>query len=157
RVLPGRKAHGHVAAHDEDQLVLRMSGMQLTQGIDREGRAATIEFEPRHLEALVPGHGQLAELEANLGPRVLGDVLVRRREHRHEHDPVEAELVRRLRRAEQVREVRWVERAAEERDLQRMWPSPSTTYFVVQSSRTPMGPRACSFCVELPISAPMPN
>jgi hypothetical protein len=28
---------------------------------------------------------------------------------------------------------------------------------LVQSSRRPIGPRACSFCVELPISAPMPN
>ena len=25
------------------------------------------------------------------------------------------------------------------------------------SSRSPIGPRACSFCVEFPISAPMPN
>ena len=29
--------------------------------------------------------------------------------------------------------------------------------FTVVSSRSPIGPRACSFCVELPISAPMPN
>jgi hypothetical protein len=27
----------------------------------------------------------------------------------------------------------------------------------VQSSRRPIGPRACSFCVEFPISAPIPN
>ena len=39
----------------------------------------------------------------------------------------------------------------------RTWPSPVTTYLVVHSSRRPIGPRACSFCVELPISAPMPN
>ena len=135
--------------------------MQLLQGIDREGRAATIEFEPRHLQARVGGHRELAQLQPHLRARVLGDLLVRRREDRHEDHAVEPELVRRLRRAEQVREMRRVERAAEDRDAhpqaQRMWPSPSTTYFVVQSSRTPMGPRACSFCVELPISAPMPN
>lgn len=29
--------------------------------------------------------------------------------------------------------------------------------FVEVSSRTPMGPRACSFWVEMPISAPQPN
>src|SRR5205085_7603044 len=36
-------------------------------------------------------------------------------------------------------------------------PSPRTTYFVVVSSRRPMGPRACSFWVLMPISAPKPN
>ena len=132
--------------------------MQLTQGIDREGRAATIEFESRHGQALVAGRRELAQLEAHLGARVLGHLLVRRREDGHEHDAVESQLVHRLRRAQQVPEMRRVEGAAEERDPHyRMWPSPSTTYFVVQSSRTPIGPRACSFCVELPISAPMPN
>ena len=132
--------------------------MQLPQGIDREGRAATIEFEPRHLQARVGGHRELAQLQPHLRARILGDLLVRRREDRHEDHAVEAELVRRLGRAEQMREMRRVERAAEDRDAHYlMWPSPSTTYFVVQSSRTPMGPRACSFCVELPISAPMPN
>src|SRR4051812_44757342 len=135
-----------------------MSCMQLTQGIDREGRASTIEFEPRHLQARIGGHRELAQPQPHLRARILGDLLVRRREDRHEDHAVEPELVRRLRRADQVREVRGVERAAEDRDAHyRMWPSPSTTYFVVQSSRTPMGPRACSFCVELPISAPMPN
>ena len=35
--------------------------------------------------------------------------------------------------------------------------SPSTMYLNEQSSRSPIGPRAWSFCVELPISAPIPN
>ena len=39
----------------------------------------------------------------------------------------------------------------------RIWPSPSTRYLNVHSSRAPIGPRACSFWVELPISAPIPN
>src|SRR4051794_37928792 len=39
----------------------------------------------------------------------------------------------------------------------RTWPSPTTTYFVEVSSGRPIGPRACSFCVEMPISAPKPN
>ena len=38
-----------------------------------------------------------------------------------------------------------------------MWPAPSTRYLNVHSSRRPIGPRAWSFCVELPISAPIPN
>src|SRR5690606_14947289 len=37
------------------------------------------------------------------------------------------------------------------------WPSPVTTYLVDVSSGSPIGPRAWSFCVEMPISAPNPN
>ena len=36
-------------------------------------------------------------------------------------------------------------------------PSPSIRYLNVHSSRSPIGPRAWSFWVELPISAPIPN
>ena len=32
-----------------------------------------------------------------------------------------------------------------------------TTYFVEVISGSPIGPRACSFWVEMPISAPIPN
>src|SRR4051794_15803152 len=38
-----------------------------------------------------------------------------------------------------------------------MWPSPCTTQVVLVSSGSAIGPRACSFCVEIPISAPKPN
>jgi len=38
-----------------------------------------------------------------------------------------------------------------------VWPVPRATYLYVVSSRNPIGPRACSFWVELPISAPIPN
>ncbi len=38
-----------------------------------------------------------------------------------------------------------------------MWPSPVTMYLVLVSSGRPIGPRACSFWVEIPISAPKPN
>ncbi len=37
------------------------------------------------------------------------------------------------------------------------WPSPRTIQVVLVSSRRAMGPRACNFCVEIPISAPKPN
>src|SRR6478609_2267378 len=37
------------------------------------------------------------------------------------------------------------------------WPSPTTTYLLDVISGSPMGPRACSFWVEIPISAPKPN
>src|SRR3954464_9241348 len=36
-------------------------------------------------------------------------------------------------------------------------PAAVTTYFVDVSSGRPIGPRACSFWVEMPISAPKPN
>jgi hypothetical protein len=39
----------------------------------------------------------------------------------------------------------------------RIWPDPVTTYLVVVNSGSPIGPLACSFCVEMPISAPKPN
>ena len=39
----------------------------------------------------------------------------------------------------------------------RVWPSPVTTYLVEVISGSPIGPRACSFWVEMPISAPKPN
>ena len=41
--------------------------------------------------------------------------------------------------------------------LARVCPSPITMYFVLVSSGSPIGPLACSFCVEMPISAPKPN
>src|SRR5690606_12870720 len=39
----------------------------------------------------------------------------------------------------------------------RTCPSPSTTHVDVVSSARPIGPRACSCCVEIPISAPRPS
>ena len=39
----------------------------------------------------------------------------------------------------------------------RIWPFPSITNFGVVSSRRPIGPRAWSFWVEMPISAPKPE
>ncbi len=38
-----------------------------------------------------------------------------------------------------------------------VWPAPVTTYFVEVISGRPIGPRAWSFWVEMPISAPKPN
>src|SRR5204863_8783932 len=74
-------------------------------------------------------------------------------------DPVEPQLHIRLLRRNQMTQMRRVEGAAVDTQPHygRICPEPSTTYLYVQSSRTPIGPRACSFCVELPISAPMPN
>src|SRR6478609_2126402 len=42
-------------------------------------------------------------------------------------------------------------------DTQRTCPSPVTTYLVDVISGRPIGPRACSFWVLMPISAPNPN
>src|SRR5215218_7548630 len=43
------------------------------------------------------------------------------------------------------------------RPAQRTCPSPTTTYLLEVISGSPIGPRACSFWVEMPISAPNPN
>src|SRR5699024_12660607 len=37
------------------------------------------------------------------------------------------------------------------------WPCPTTSHLLAVISRRPIGPRACSFWVEMPISAPKPN
>ena len=39
----------------------------------------------------------------------------------------------------------------------RTCPFPFTIYLYEQSSSNPIGPRACNFCVEMPISQPFPN
>src|SRR5204863_3999394 len=74
-------------------------------------------------------------------------------------DPVEPQLHIRLLRRNQMTQMRRVEGAAVDTQPHygRICPEPSTTYLYVQSSRSPIGPRACSFCVEFPISAPIPN
>ncbi|CNM11398.1 Uncharacterised protein [Mycobacterium tuberculosis] len=38
-----------------------------------------------------------------------------------------------------------------------MWPAPHAIHLVDVNSGSPIGPRACSFWVEMPISAPKPN
>jgi len=108
---------------------------------------------------LVAAGRELAQLHATLHARVAVGLLVRRRVDRHEQDPLEIQRHQRLLRADQMTEMRRIERPAEQPDPHpgRTWPSPSTRYLVVHSSRRPIGPRACSFWVELPISAPMPN
>ena len=58
-------------------------------------------------------------------------------------------------------DVRRVEGAAEHAERAERSPADlavaAETYLVDVSSRRPIGPRACSFWVELPISAPIPN
>jgi hypothetical protein len=39
----------------------------------------------------------------------------------------------------------------------RICPVPKTSVLLVVMARKPIGPRACSFCVLIPISAPYPN
>src|SRR5579863_1484021 len=87
------------------------------------------------------------------------DRLVGRNAGRNEHHAIEPQLGPGFACANHVGEVRRVEGPAEDADGRqlRTCPSPSTRYLAAHSSRTPIGPRACSFCVELPISAPIPN
>src|SRR5262249_42870123 len=91
--------------------------------------------------------------------------LVRRRPGGNEEDPGEGEALPERLREDEGADGDRVGRAAKdtEADLppapphSRNWPGPRTTNFVVVSSSTPTGPRAWSFEVEMPSSAPMPN
>src|SRR5579863_9774980 len=87
------------------------------------------------------------------------DRLVGRNAGRNEHHAIEPQLGPGFACANHVGEVRRVEGPAEDADGRqlRTCPSPSTRYLAAHSSRSPIGPRACSFWVELPISAPIPN
>ena len=116
-LAPRREALGHVASDDEGQIVLRFELMQLPQGIDRVGRAAPIDLQVRDGEALVVRDREPAQLDARLAAGVLARLLVRRHRDRHEHDAVEAELVERLLRHDEVTDVRRIERAAEDADV----------------------------------------
>ena len=106
-----------------------------------------------------PGGREPAQLQPVLDARLVLQLLVRRRVDGEQHHAVEPETHQGLLRAHHVSYVGRVERPAQEPDPAqgRTWPSPSTRYLNVHSSRRPIGPRAWSFWVELPISAPMPN
>ena len=106
-----------------------------------------------------------AQLEPMLCAGLVLDGLVRGDPRRYQGHIVQLELKVRLLRTDQVTKMWRVERPAEDSDSHRcrlaaqgrMWPSPSTRYLNVHSSRSPIGPRAWSFWVEFPISAPIPN
>src|SRR5205085_1523219 len=102
-----------------------------------------------------------------LGSRLVFDGLVRRYAGGDQGHAVESELKVRLLGADQVTKMWRIERAAEDAYAHgplvprpghaRTCPVPSIRYLNVHSSRNPIGPRAWSFWVELPISAPIPN
>ena len=123
--------------------------------------------EQRHGEALLARGDALVLLEGGSS-------------RGHEDDEVEAKVVEGLLGGHEVAVVDGVERAAHDAEAIRAvgvhpegrevvlpqgvdvhayltCPSPRTTYLVVVSSAAPMGPRAWSFCVEMPISAPRPK
>src|SRR5438046_5861888 len=135
--------------------------MQFTQSIDRVGRSATLDLERRKVELVVAADRRPAQRQPGLGAGIIEDLLVRRGVDRHQYHAVEPELRPRLLGADQMPDVRGVEGPPEDphggHGYGRTWPSPMTTYLNAHSSRMPIGPRAWSFWVELPISAPMPN
>jgi hypothetical protein len=93
-----------------------MRGMQCAKRIGRVGRSPAPDLEIGHGEALVARDRQPAELQPDLGPRVVGDLLVGRRGDRDQQDLVEPELVVGLLRGQQMREMRRVEGPAEDAD-----------------------------------------
>ena len=166
RPRPPRQRDRLVAAEQKHQLVSAALLAQRAQRVDGVRRTRPVELEARGLEPLVPRDRGAAQLEPGLPSRISLDHPVRRLSDRNQRHPVEVELHDRLLRAHEMPEVGRVEDAPEDaqpqvlaprRSVRDGWPAPSTTYLNVQSSRKPIGPRAWSFWVELPISAPRPN
>ena len=127
---------------------------------------AALDLDTGGGEAQVVGDGQRRHLEPDAPPACARRVLVRRRRGRHEQDALEAERGQRLGGDDEVAEVRRVEAAAEHAEARRgvaiaasprTCPSPQSSYLTHVSSCRAMGPRTCSFWVEMPISAPRPN
>ena len=133
-----------------------------SQQVDRVRRAVAVGVRARDAEPRVARHRGLAHRDPVLDARLGLDLLVRRHARRHEQHPVEPEL----RRSASCAQTRCAmcgglkvppSRPTRATRYSRTWPVPSTRYLNVHSSRRPIGPRACSFWVELPISAPIPN
>ena len=137
------------------QLLERVDGVGHTRplGLDGADREAIVLCgkQPRHCHT--GGHRRhvLVELEVRVA-------------RGHEEDARKAERVCNTARKRQMPQMRRVEGAAEHRyrlaasrHYPRTWPSPMSTNLLLVSSRRPMGPRAWSFWVEMPISAPSPN
>ena len=148
---------------------------QLLERVCRVGDAGTLHLYHAELDAAVllrqqPRHGRTVTCGRELG--ALLEVRVARR---HQQQPGQAQGVEHPARQGQVPVVRRVEGAAQHRQglapcalhacfgrcqvqgYSLTWPLPISTNFVLVSSRRPMGPRAWSFWVEMPISAPRPN
>ena len=104
------------ASDDEGQLILRSRVMEPVEGIDRERAPRDVGLGAGDAEPLVAGHRGLAERHAHVRARVVDRLLVRRRVHRQQQHAVEPELRAGLLRADQVADVRRVERPAEQPD-----------------------------------------
>ena len=172
-LVPARQSEGDVAPDDEGQVVLRRARMKLPQGIDRVRRTAAQHLEVADAEALVARDRQAGRARGAPAARdrssasLCGGAATGVNSTRSRPSCAAAsEAQTRWARCGGLNEPPRMPIRATRLPLAvpvgtghhgRTWPSPATTYFSVHSSRTPIGPRACSFCVELPISAPMPN
>ena len=132
---------GHVAADDEGQLVLRTSVMEPAEGIDRVRAPRDVHLDARDAEPLVAGHGGRQSATRCSAPGIAVDLLVRRRVDRQQQHAVEPEL----RRSASCAQTRWptwgglnVPPSSPTRSTAqgRIWPSPSTRYLNVHSSRS---------------------
>ena len=180
-VAPGDYLGDGVRAGDEVELdVRRVEPPEQPQRVSGVGDPVTVDLEARGDEVGVVGRREQRHREALLAR---GDVLVqleRRPAGRHEHHEVEVEVVEGLLSGDEMSVVYGVEGPAHDAeavcaplvraedgqvggaqrgdvDAHRTCPSPRARYFVVVRAAAPMGPRAWSFCVEIPISPPSPK
>src|SRR5262249_52945787 len=165
-ILPKVKLGEIVGAHDPDETHRRKAAREPRDGVGGEA-CADRGFKIGDVDAWVRGH--LARARHALGKRrkharVFERVAGRDEPpHAVEPEPAHGEEAHR-----KMRLMRWIERAAEQPDLEprrvrrkrthgRIWPDPRTRYLKLVSCSTPTGPRACMRPVAMPISAPKPN
>ena len=136
--------------------------MDASQSIDCVGRAGALQLERTHAQARVVPDGKLAHPQAVLGARVPLGRLVRRDQHRRQQHSLQAQAARRRPCEREMADVGRIEHAAEDADAlagltrgrgRRL----RRDTWTCTALCSPIGPRAWSFCVELPISAPIPN
>ena len=89
-LAPALEAQRLVGAQHEDVLVRPGATRAAARGVHREGLARPVDLDTRDGQPLDPVRGRLAQAQPLLGARVALDRTVRRRAHRHQHDPVQA-------------------------------------------------------------------
>ncbi len=181
--VPGDREH--VGPDNQKQLRLRESRMEFANCAKRIGHAAHSQLKIRGVKRGMILNRQADQGKACLAIEQAVGGFVRRGRGGDEPDGIKSALLTSRLGQQQVAHMNRVERPAQNAEPHqwlsgevtkwqspslshvatwplcyshcRTWPSPKTMYLYVVSSSKPMGPRACSLSVLIPISAPSPN